>query len=61
MKTYQVTLEIKGQMFLEVEADDEDGAISAATEACTIDHLESWEPTGNAEAECDEDEEGEEE
>lgn len=45
LKTYAVTLQITGSMFIEVEAEDENDAVSKAVDDVTIDNLEGWEPT----------------
>ena len=49
MKTYGIDVSITGKMYIEVEALDEDSAIEKAIEGVEIRHLESWEPTGEAE------------
>ena len=57
MSKYEVTLKITGKAFLVVDADDEDDAREKAIAECTIDDIEDWEPTGDADVEGDDEDE----
>ena len=43
MKTYQVKVKIIGEATIEVEADDENDAVSKAKDAITSDNFDYWE------------------
>ncbi len=43
MKTYGVTVPFTGSMYIEVEAESEEAAITSAINEVTSDHIEGWE------------------
>jgi hypothetical protein len=56
MNLYVVTIPIRGNIEIEVEAEDRDAAIEKAVEECTLGDVEDWNTIASqAEVECSDD------